>query len=64
MHTLCAPPQYVPGGSIQSLLRKYGRFPEGIVKFYTRQILTGLAYLHEVCPRGSKGAALAGRGKQ
>eukprot|EP00667_Euglena_gracilis_P000200 EG_transcript_200 len=50
--------EYVPGGSIQSLLRKYGRFPEGIVKFYTRQILTGLAYLHEngIVHRDIKGA--------
>ena len=38
--------EYVPGGSIASLLRRFGRFNETLVRLYTRQILTGLAYLH------------------
>jgi serine/threonine protein kinase len=38
--------EYVPGGSITSLLRKFGRFNETLVRLYTKQILTGLAYLH------------------
>jgi len=29
-------------------MRKYGRFSEDIVKSFTRQVLEGLAYLHEM----------------
>jgi hypothetical protein len=39
--------EYVPGGSISSLLSKYKFFDEGLTKFFTRQILQGLQYLHE-----------------
>ncbi|CAG77987.2 YALI0F08855p [Yarrowia lipolytica CLIB122] len=38
--------EYVPGGSVGSCLRNHGRFEENIVRFLTRQILEGLAYLH------------------
>ncbi|KAG2231320.1 hypothetical protein INT48_001256 [Thamnidium elegans] len=38
--------EYVPGGSISSLLSKYQFFDEPLVKYYTRQILSGLQYLH------------------
>lgn len=38
--------EYVPGGSISSLLSKYRFFDEPLVKYYTRQILSGLQYLH------------------
>ncbi|KAG5363709.1 Serine/threonine-protein kinase BCK1/SLK1/SSP31 [Yarrowia sp. B02] len=38
--------EYVPGGSVGSCLRNHGRFAENIVRFLTRQILEGLAYLH------------------
>lgn len=38
--------EYVPGGSIASCLSKTGKFDEPLVRFFTRQILMGLAYLH------------------
>jgi hypothetical protein len=38
--------EYVPGGSIASCLSKTGRFEVALVQFFTRQILSGLAYLH------------------
>jgi mitogen-activated protein kinase kinase kinase len=38
--------EYIPGGSIGSVLRKHGKFQESIVSSLTRQTLDGLAYLH------------------
>ncbi|XP_042495243.1 mitogen-activated protein kinase kinase kinase 3-like isoform X2 [Macadamia integrifolia] len=38
--------EYVSGGSIHKLLREYGAFNEPVIQSYTRQILSGLAYLH------------------
>ena len=38
--------QYVPGGSIASMLGRFGRFSEDLVRNYTRQLLLGLEYLH------------------
>jgi hypothetical protein len=38
--------EFVPGGSVSSLLRRFGKLNETLVRLYTRQILTGLAYLH------------------
>ena len=38
--------EYVPGGSIASLLGRFGRFEESVISVYTRQILIGLDYLH------------------
>lgn len=38
--------EYVPGGSIASCLAKTGKFEIPLVQFFTRQILMGLAYLH------------------
>ncbi|KAI0068431.1 kinase-like protein [Artomyces pyxidatus] len=38
--------EYVPGGSVGSCLRKYGRFDEDVVKSFSAQILGGLEYLH------------------
>lgn len=38
--------EYIPGGSIADLLRKYGRFKEPAIRSFTGQILRGLAYLH------------------
>ncbi|KAI8997661.1 kinase-like domain-containing protein [Pilobolus umbonatus] len=38
--------EYVPGGSISSLLSKYEYFDEPLASFFTRQILKGLEYLH------------------
>uniref|UniRef100_A0A2P2LSC0 Protein kinase domain-containing protein n=1 Tax=Rhizophora mucronata TaxID=61149 RepID=A0A2P2LSC0_RHIMU len=38
--------EYVSGGSIHKLLQDYGPFKEPVIQNYTRQILSGLAYLH------------------
>ncbi|AMD19341.1 HBR440Cp [Eremothecium sinecaudum] len=38
--------EYVAGGSIGSLFRLYGHFDEQLIRFLTRQVLEGLAYLH------------------
>ncbi|KAG0579924.1 hypothetical protein KC19_4G135200 [Ceratodon purpureus] len=38
--------EYVSGGSIQSMLERFGRFSEPLVRVYTRQLLLGLEYLH------------------
>ncbi|GAA0184720.1 non-receptor serine/threonine protein kinase [Lithospermum erythrorhizon] len=38
--------EYVSGGSIHKLLQEYGPFSEPVIQNYTRQILSGLAYLH------------------
>ncbi|KAG9040937.1 hypothetical protein FS837_012940, partial [Tulasnella sp. UAMH 9824] len=38
--------EYVPGGSVGSVLRLHGKFEENIIRSFTSQILDGLAYLH------------------
>ncbi|KAK1276578.1 Mitogen-activated protein kinase kinase kinase YODA [Acorus gramineus] len=38
--------EYVSGGSIHKLLQEYGPFREPVIRNYTGQILSGLAYLH------------------
>lgn len=38
--------EYVSGGSIHKLLQEYGSFSEPVIQNYTRQIISGLAYLH------------------
>ena len=38
--------EYVPGGSLRSLLDRFGKLEEVIVRLYSRQILFGLEYLH------------------
>ena len=38
--------EFVNGGSIHKLLREYGPFEEAVLRNYTAQILSGLAYLH------------------
>mmetsp|Transcript_7307 Transcript_7307/g.16719 ORF Transcript_7307/g.16719 Transcript_7307/m.16719 type:complete len:1111 (+) Transcript_7307:53-3385(+) len=50
--------EYVSGGSIQSMLKKFGAFTEPMVRAYTRQIVEGLEYLHanSICHRDIKGA--------
>ncbi|XVF06103.1 hypothetical protein REPUB_Repub06bG0019200 [Reevesia pubescens] len=50
--------EFVPGGSISSLLGKFGSFPEAVIRTYTKQILLGLEYLHNngIMHRDIKGA--------
>ena len=45
-------------GSLASIVKKFGRFPEQLVATYTRQVLEGLEHLHShgVCHRDIKGA--------
>eukprot|EP01062_Namystynia_karyoxenos_P015081 TRINITY_DN1547_c0_g1_i1.p1 TRINITY_DN1547_c0_g1~~TRINITY_DN1547_c0_g1_i1.p1 ORF type:complete len:874 (+),score=178.12 TRINITY_DN1547_c0_g1_i1:96-2717(+) len=38
--------EYIPGGSIQSLLKEFGPLSDETVRHYTRQILEALAFLH------------------
>jgi serine/threonine protein kinase len=38
--------EYVSGGSIHSLIGKFGPLKEELVAVYTRQIVSGLEYLH------------------
>eukprot|EP00884_Botryococcus_braunii_P019516 jgi/Botrbrau1/6248/Bobra.0129s0003.2 len=50
--------EFVPGGSIASLINKFGSLKESVLKIYARQILTGLEYLHQhqIMHRDIKGA--------
>ncbi|CAM6101272.1 unnamed protein product [Calypogeia fissa] len=45
---LCIYLEYVSGGSIHKLLQEYGSFKEPVIRSFTRQILCGLAYLHNM----------------
>ncbi|KAG8910842.1 cysteine desulfurase, partial [Tulasnella sp. 417] len=38
--------EYVPGGSVGSVLRRHGKFEENTIRSFTSQIIDGLAYLH------------------
>ncbi|KAG7892106.1 hypothetical protein KL935_003672 [Ogataea polymorpha] len=38
--------EYVSGGSVGHLIRRYGRFSEDLIKFLTEQVLQGLQYIH------------------
>ncbi|KAL7271838.1 ATP binding [Rhizina undulata] len=50
--------EYVPGGSVAALLNNYGPQKEPLIRNFVRQILTGLAYLHnkDIIHRDIKGA--------
>ncbi|XP_068923921.1 mitogen-activated protein kinase kinase kinase 19 [Petaurus breviceps papuanus] len=41
--------EFVPGGSISSIINRFGPLPEMVLSKYTKQILQGVAYLHENC---------------
>ena len=43
---LCIFLEYIPGGSLKSLINKFGSLNENVVKSYSRQLLLGLEYLH------------------
>ena len=38
--------EYVPGGSIQSMLHQFGAFSESLICRFSNQILSGVDYLH------------------
>jgi len=38
--------EYIAGGTIAGLIKKYGKFQENLIRIYTKQILEGLEYLH------------------
>ena len=38
--------EYVSGGSLRSLLDRFGKLEQAVVRLYSRQILFGLEYLH------------------
>jgi mitogen-activated protein kinase kinase kinase 1 len=52
--------EWMPGGSVAYLLGEYGAFTENVLVSYTRQVLRGLAYLHDnhILHRDLKGANL------
>lgn len=54
--------EYVPGGSIASLLATFGPFSEDLMRKFTYQILLGVKYLHErgIMHRDIKGTLLGG----
>ncbi|XP_009075923.1 PREDICTED: mitogen-activated protein kinase kinase kinase 19 [Acanthisitta chloris] len=39
--------EFVPGGSISSIINRFGPLPEVVLCKYTKQILQGVAYLHD-----------------
>ena len=54
--------EYVPGGSVATMLNNYGPLEETLVRSFNRQILQGLNYLHEkdIIHRDIKGANILG----
>ena len=50
--------EWVPGGSIHALVKKFGRLADSVIQKYTSQMLAGLKYLHDkkVVHRDIKGA--------
>ncbi|OWZ14472.1 STE/STE11 protein kinase [Phytophthora megakarya] len=50
--------EYVPGGSIASMLKQFDAFREDLIRIFTRQIVQGVVYLHQmgIIHRDIKGA--------
>lgn len=50
--------EYVPGGSVATMLSNYGAFEESLIRNFVKQILHGLKYLHDrsIIHRDIKGA--------
>ena len=50
--------RYCENGSLHSICKNFGKFPENLVALYMSQVLHGLLYLHEqgVIHRDIKGA--------
>ncbi|CAK60937.1 unnamed protein product (macronuclear) [Paramecium tetraurelia] len=50
--------EYVSGGSVLMMIKRFGKFKESLIKVYLKQILLGLQYLHSqgVIHRDIKGA--------
>jgi serine/threonine protein kinase len=50
--------RFVENGSLASIVKSFGCFPESLVRVYISQVLCGLYYLHEqgVVHRDIKGA--------
>ena len=50
--------EYCENGSLHSICKNFGKFPENLVSLYTAQVLRGLLFLHEqgVIHRDIKGA--------
>ncbi|KNC82592.1 STE/STE11/CDC15 protein kinase [Sphaeroforma arctica JP610] len=50
--------EYIENGSLQSIMKRFGQFPERLISVYTKQVLVGLTYLHDqgVIHRDIKGA--------
>lgn len=50
--------EYVPGGSVATMLNSYGSLQEPLIRNFVRQILAGLSYLHarDIIHRDIKGA--------
>lgn len=38
--------EYIESGSLASIIKKFGSFPESLVAIYVKQVLKGLEYLH------------------
>ena len=49
--------EWVPGGSVTSLLERFGPFATGMIRMYIKQVLEGLKYLHhhQIIHRDIKG---------
>eukprot|EP00957_Ditylum_brightwellii_P194906 14848885-Ditylum_brightwellii.AAC.1 len=56
-HVLHIFQEWVPGGSVSSLLKKFGPFQLPVVQSYLHQVLAGLTYLHshQILHRDIKG---------